>query len=54
VLKKSTEQQQEDAPKTYLNKFLIHALPPKVLDYFVIKMFIPALKVYAKTKKSAN
>lgn len=40
--------------EAYLIKFLIHALPPKVLDYFVIKMFIPALKVYAKTKKSAN
>ena len=36
--------------EAYLIKFLIHALPPKVLDYFIIKMFVPALKIYSKNK----
>lgn len=36
--------------EAFLIKFLINFLPPKILDYFVIKMFVPALKIYSNNK----
>lgn len=32
-------------------KILIRVLPPKILDFFIIKMFIPALEINCKMKK---
>lgn len=35
-------------------KFLIRVLPPKTLDFFIIKMFIPALEINCKNKRKTN
>jgi short-subunit dehydrogenase len=32
-------------------KILLYILPPKLMDFFIIRMFIPALKVNCKTKR---
>lgn len=34
-----------------MTKILIRILPPKILDFFIIKMFIPALEINSKTLK---